>query len=50
MSDLHVEFYGTAAMPKPVNGADFVIVAGDTCQGLARAVETLRDAFPATRW
>lgn len=46
MSDLHVEFYGTAAMPKPVNGADFVIVAGDTCQGLARAVETLRDAFP----
>ena len=46
MSDLHVEFYGSAAMPRAVDGADFVIVAGDTCQGLARAVETLRDAFP----
>ncbi|MBI5131508.1 MAG: metallophosphoesterase [Rhodopseudomonas palustris] len=48
MSDLHVEFYGSAAMPRAVDGADFVIVAGDTCQGLSRAVETLRDAFPRT--
>lgn len=46
MSDLHVEFYGTAAMPRAVDGADFVVVAGDTCKGLVRAVETLRDAFP----
>lgn len=46
MSDLHVEFYGTAAMPRAVDGTDFVIVAGDTCRGLVRAVETLRDAFP----
>lgn len=46
MSDLHVEFYGTVAMPRAVDGADFVIVAGDTCRGLVRAVETLRDAFP----
>lgn len=48
MSDLHIEFYGSAAMPRAVDGADFVIVAGDTCQGLSRAVETLRDAFPRT--
>jgi hypothetical protein len=48
MSDLHAEFYGTAAMPKLVEGTDFVIVAGDTCQGLVRAVEMLRDAFPRT--
>ena len=48
MSDLHVEFYGTAAMPRTVDSADFVIVAGDTCKGLVKAVETLRDAFPRT--
>lgn len=46
MSDLHVEFYGTAAMPRTIDGTDFVVVAGDTCKGLVEAVETLREAFP----
>jgi predicted phosphodiesterase len=46
LSDLHVEFYGTTSIPRRVDGTDLVIVAGDTCQGLVKAVEALRHAFP----
>lgn len=46
LSDLHVEFYGTTSIPPRVEGTDLVIVAGDTCQGLVKAVEVLRRAFP----
>jgi Icc-related predicted phosphoesterase len=46
LSDLHVEFYGTTSIPRRVEGTDLVIVAGDTCQGLVKAVEVLRRAFP----
>lgn len=46
LSDLHVEFYGGTSIPRPVEGTDLVIVAGDTCQGLVKAVEMLRRAFP----
>jgi hypothetical protein len=46
LSDLHVEFYGTTSIPRRVEGTGLVIVAGDTCQGLVKAVETLRRAFP----
>lgn len=46
LSDLHLEWYGTASIPRLVDGTDLVIVAGDTCEGLVRAVEVLRRAFP----
>lgn len=47
MSDLHVDYPGNAGVPPLVAGADMVVVAGDTCEGLARAVEVLRRAYPA---
>lgn len=46
MSDLHLGFPGSKGPPPLAEGADAVLVAGDTCEGLARAVETLRLAFP----
>ena len=46
LSDLHAEFYGSTSIPPRVEGTDLVIVAGDTCQGLVKAVEMLRRAFP----
>jgi predicted phosphodiesterase len=46
LSDLHVEFYGRTSISPRVEGTDLVIVAGDTCQGLVKAVEMLRRAFP----
>lgn len=48
MSDLHMEFDGAAPIPALVDGTDVVVIAGDTCRGLVRAVEILRDAFPVT--
>lgn len=48
MSDLHVDFPGADTVPDRVDGCDLVMVAGDTCEGLVRAVETLRRAFPRT--
>jgi len=46
MSDLHLKFPGNGGPPPPANGVDAVLVAGDTCEGLARAIETLRRAYP----
>jgi hypothetical protein len=48
MSDLHLDFPGARGIPRLVQGAALVIVAGDTCQGLVRAIEALRRAFPNT--
>lgn len=48
MSDLHVDFPGADPVPAEVAGCDLVTVAGDTCQGIVKAVETLRRAFPET--
>lgn len=47
MSDLHVDHPGSAGVPPLVPGVETVIVAGDTCEGLVRAVETLRRAYPS---
>lgn len=47
LSDLHVDLHGPDSVPPAVEGADLVVVAGDTCPGVVKAVETLRDAFPA---
>ena len=46
LSDLHVEFYSSRSIPPRVEGTDLVIVAGDTCQGLVKAIGMLRRAFP----
>jgi hypothetical protein len=46
MSDLHVDFPGSLGVPPLVPGTDLVIVAGDTCQGLVKSVETVRHAYP----
>jgi Calcineurin-like phosphoesterase len=48
MSDLHIDFPGARGIPPLAQGATLVIVAGDTCQGLVRAIESLRRAFPNT--
>jgi hypothetical protein len=48
MSDLHTDFPGARGVPRLAQGATLVLVAGDTCQGLVRAIETLRRAFPDT--
>jgi hypothetical protein len=45
MSDLHIDFHGPHGIPRLAQGAALVIVAGDTCQGLVRAIEALRRAF-----
>lgn len=46
MSDLHVDYPGSAGIPPLAAGADAIIVAGDTCQGLVRSIEALRRAYP----
>jgi DNA repair exonuclease SbcCD nuclease subunit len=46
MGDLHLSFPGSEGPPPLAEGADAVLVAGDTCEELARAVETLRRAYP----
>jgi hypothetical protein len=45
-SDLHVDVPGARGFPPLASGANLVLVAGDTCHGLVRAIETLRAAYP----
>jgi len=45
MSDLHLG-RGSEPVPPLADGAELVVVAGDTCEGLVVAVEALRAAFP----
>jgi predicted phosphodiesterase len=47
MSDLHIDYPGSRGIPPLAPGVDLVIVAGDTCQGLVPAIETLRRAYPS---
>jgi hypothetical protein len=46
MSDLHLSFPGNKGLPPLAKGVDGVLIAGDTCEGLAAAVEVLRPAYP----
>jgi hypothetical protein len=46
MSDLHSDFVGFRGYPASVPGADLIVVAGDTRQGLVRALTELRAAYP----
>jgi predicted phosphodiesterase len=45
MSDLHIDFPGSKGLPPLAPGADAVLVAGDVCDGLVAAVESLRPAY-----
>lgn len=45
MSDLHLG-PGSEDLPPLVDGAKLVVVAGDTCEGLVNAIESLRTAYP----
>ena len=49
MSDLHLDHPGSQGPPPLAAGADMVVVAGDTCQVLVKAIEHLRRAYPAPR-
>jgi predicted phosphodiesterase len=46
-SDAHVDFPGSRGLPPLVPGAQLVIAAGDTCEGLVNALKELRRAYPA---
>jgi Icc-related predicted phosphoesterase len=46
MSDLHLDFPGARGFPPLAAGADLVVIAGDTCQGLVKAVKAMRVAYP----
>jgi Icc-related predicted phosphoesterase len=48
MSDLHIGYPGASGFPALAPGADLVMIAGDTCEGLRLAVGLMRDAYPAT--
>jgi hypothetical protein len=45
--DLHIDYPGSRGIPPLARGVDMVVVAGDTCQGLARSIESLRPAYPS---
>lgn len=47
MSDLHLDHSGGGGPPPLAANVDMVLVAGDTCEGLVKAVEHLRHAYPA---
>lgn len=46
MSDLHLDFPGARGFPPLAAGAELVLIAGDTCEGLVRAVDAMRAAYP----
>jgi Icc-related predicted phosphoesterase len=48
MTDLHIGYPGARGFPCFASGADLVMIAGDTCEGLRLAVRLMRDAYPAT--
>lgn len=47
MSDLHLDYPGSGGPPPLAAGVGMVVVAGDTCEGLVKAIEHLRRAYPA---
>jgi len=48
MSDVHLDFPGARGFPPLAGDAELVLIGGDTCQGLVRAVEAMRMAYPHT--
>jgi Icc-related predicted phosphoesterase len=46
MSDVHLDFPAARGFPPLAGDAELVLIAGDTCQGLVRAVEAMRMAYP----
>jgi predicted phosphodiesterase len=48
MSDVHLDFPGARGFPPVAGDAELILIAGDTCQGLVRAVEAMRAAYPRT--
>jgi predicted phosphodiesterase len=48
MSDLHIRFPGARGFPPLVPGVGAVLIAGDTCEGLGRALHAMRAAYPKT--
>ena len=48
MSDLHIRYPGARGFPALARGVDLVAIAGDTCEGLARAIQAMRAAYPTT--
>jgi hypothetical protein len=46
MSDLHLDFPAARGFPPLAGDAELVLIAGDTCEGLVRAVEAMRMAYP----
>ena len=46
MSDLHLDFPGARGFPPLAGDTELVLIGGDTCQGLVRAVEAMRMAYP----
>ncbi|MCK1621769.1 metallophosphoesterase [Bradyrhizobium sp. 160] len=45
-SDLHIGYPGARGFPPLVSGTDIVLIAGDTCEGLQRAIREMRAAYP----
>ncbi|WIW45390.1 metallophosphoesterase [Bradyrhizobium sp. 62B] len=48
LSDLHVDCPGARGFPPLVSDTDIVLIAGDTCEGLQRAIREMRSAYPRT--
>lgn len=45
-SDLHIGSPGARGFPPLVSGTDIVLICGDTCEGLQRAIREMRAAYP----
>ena len=48
MSDLHTGYPGSRGFPPLAHGVDIVLIGGDTCEGLERAIREMRAAYPNT--
>jgi hypothetical protein len=47
MSDLHIDHPGARGFPPPSPGVEVVLIGGDVCDGLPRAIQQTRSAYPA---
>ncbi len=48
MPDLHLDFPEARGFPARAAGVELVLIAGDTCEGLVRAIDRMRAAYPHT--
>jgi Icc-related predicted phosphoesterase len=46
MSDLHTRYPGSRGFPPLAPGVGLVMIAGDVCEGLERAIREMRSAYP----